>query len=95
MTSHEGSHIVPLRVNWYVYAALLALTALTVAVAYMHFIFLHVVVALVVATAKAALVMLYFMHLRWASKTVIAMVLTMVTLLAIAIGFTFFDVAYR
>ncbi len=93
--NHDNSHIVPPHLYALVYFALLALTALTVAVAYMHFIFFHVVVALTVATAKAALVMLYFMHLRWASKTVIAMVLTMTVILAIIIGFTFFDVAYR
>lgn len=46
-------------------AALLVLTAITVFVAQFDFGSVNVVVALVIATIKASLVALIFMHLRW------------------------------
>ena len=46
-------------------AALLAFTAITVFVAQFDFGSVNVVVALTVATIKATLVALIFMHLRW------------------------------
>ncbi len=46
-------------------AALLVLTAITVFVAQFDFGSINVVVALTVATMKASLVALIFMHLRW------------------------------
>lgn len=93
-TEHE-QHILSFGANLAVWAALMALTAVTVAVAYMDLAFLHVVVALSVATVKAGLVIVYFMHVKYASLTVRAMLFTAFLLLAIAIGLTFFDVAYR
>jgi hypothetical protein len=47
-----------------VWAALLALLGLTIAVARLHFIRGSVIVNLLIATAKAALVLLFFMQLR-------------------------------
>ena len=47
-----------------VFAALLVLTALTVAVSYIDLGPASVVVALVIAFTKALLVLLFFMHLR-------------------------------
>ncbi len=91
---HE-QHVLSFTANVAVWAALMALTAITVAVAYTDLGFLHVVVALTVATIKAGLVIMYFMHLRYASRTIGLMVFTAFLILAIAIGFTFFDVAYR
>jgi cytochrome c oxidase subunit 4 len=58
-------HVVPIPVLLGVFAALIVLTAITVAVSYFDFGPLNLIVALGVATAKAALVALYFMHLRY------------------------------
>ena len=91
---HE-QHVLSFGVNFAVWAALMALTAITVGVAYTDLGFLHVLVALTVATVKAGLVIMFFMHLRYATLAVRAMVFTAFFMLAIAIGFTFFDVAYR
>ncbi len=85
----------PLRVNLIVWIALMVLTALTVSAAYVNLGFLHVAAALTIATVKAGLVILYFMHLRYASVTIRVMLFTACLILAIAIGFTFFDTAYR
>jgi cytochrome c oxidase subunit 4 len=50
-----------------VFAGLIALTAVTVAVSYFDFGPINLMVALGVATIKAALVALWFMHLRYES----------------------------
>jgi cytochrome c oxidase subunit 4 len=59
------AHVVDVRVLLTVFAALIALTALTVGVSYFDFGPLNLFVALGVATIKAALVALWFMHLRY------------------------------
>ena len=51
-----------------VFVALLGLTALTVWSAFQPLGALHTPVALAIASAKAMLVILYFMHVRWSSR---------------------------
>jgi cytochrome c oxidase subunit 4 len=64
--AHDGvGHIVPLRVLTGVILVLLLLTALTVMATWVSLGALNVWIALTIATAKAALVVLYFMHLRY------------------------------
>lgn len=65
----EGSlaHVVDVRVLLAVFAALIVLTAITVAVSYFNFGAFNLIVAMGVATIKAALVALWFMHLRYES----------------------------
>ncbi|MHC4178381.1 MAG: cytochrome C oxidase subunit IV family protein, partial [Planctomycetota bacterium] len=60
-------HVVDFRVLVAVFGALMVLTAITVAVSYFDFGALNLVVAMGVATIKASLVALYFMHLRYDS----------------------------
>ena len=65
---HEQlGHVVPASVLVGVFAALLVLTVVTVAVSRVDVGSLNLWVALAVATAKASLVVLYFMHLRYDS----------------------------
>ena len=59
---------VPRHVYFWVYAALLALTLLTVGVAYLDLGRLNIVLALAIAVGKALLVVLFFMHLRYSSR---------------------------
>ena len=59
------SHVVEVRVLLSVFAALIVLTAITVAVSYFDFGEMNLIVAMGVATLKAALVALWFMHLRY------------------------------
>ncbi len=58
-------HITPPRTYWIIGAALIVLTGLTVAVAFVNLGPLNDVVALGVASVKAALVVIYFMHARY------------------------------
>jgi cytochrome c oxidase subunit IV len=63
---HE--HVTPLSVYFGIFGALMALTAITVAVAWVNLGSLNILVALGVAVFKASLVVLYFMHLKYSSK---------------------------
>lgn len=60
-------HAVPVSLLLTIFGALLVLTIITVAVTYVDLGKMNIVVALAVAVVKAALVALYFMHLRWDS----------------------------
>lgn len=78
-----------------VWAALVALLGLTIAVARVHFTRFSVVLNLLIATGKAALVLLFFMHLKSESRFVKIMLgVTVVALTAIII-LTFSDVWFR
>jgi cytochrome c oxidase subunit 4 len=59
------AHVVEVRVLLAVFGILIVLTAITVAVSYFDYGALNLTVALGVATIKAALVALWFMHLRY------------------------------
>ena len=67
--SHAGhGHIAPISMYLGVFAILLVGTAITVAVAFVDLGFMNTAVALAVAVTKATFVVLYFMHVRWASR---------------------------
>ena len=63
-------HVLPLRVYLSVFAALLVLTGVTTGVAFVDLGVLNDLVALTIACAKALIVVLWFMHLRYSSKLV-------------------------
>ncbi len=60
--------IVPTRVYYTVFVTLLILTFLTTGVAFVDLGFFSPVVALTIAVAKASLVVLFFMHLRYSTR---------------------------
>ena len=66
----ETGHVLPLRVYLVVFTALLAGTALTTWVATHDLGPWNDLVALGIAGTKAALVILYFMHVRYASRLI-------------------------
>ena len=94
MTEHHA-HIVPYRTFILVWIALLALTGITVAAAQVNLGALNVWVALGIATLKAALVISFFMHMKYETPLFKLALLSALAILAIFIGFTFFDVLYR
>lgn len=63
-------HIVPLKIYFLIFSALLIGTAITVAVAFIDMGFLNTPVALIIALVKASLVILYFMHVKYSHKLV-------------------------
>ena len=78
-----------------IWAGLMFLTVTTVAVARIDLGFMNIIVAMGVASLKAALVIFFFMHLKYENWIIKGMVLTAFIILAIAIGLTFADVGYR
>lgn len=64
---HEH-HIVPLKVYFLIFGLLLVFTALTVGAAFVDMGVLNNVVALTIASIKASVVVLYFMHARYGNK---------------------------
>ncbi len=77
-------HVTPVRTYVIVAACLLALTVLTVIVSFIPLGPFHVPAALAIATAKAVLVVLFFMHVRHSgpiSRLVIAVALIWLVIL--------------
>jgi cytochrome c oxidase subunit 4 len=65
-----SDHIVPRRTYYLIFAALLVLTAVTVAVAFLDVGPLNTIAAMSIASIKATLIVLYFMHARYGSRLV-------------------------
>jgi len=76
----EQTHGMSYKQNIWVWAALIVLTAITVGVAEIDFQQLTVIVALLIASTKATLVAMYFMHLKFESKILVAMVVITVVI---------------
>ena len=75
--------------------ALLALTAVTVTVSRINLGGLRIATALTIAAVKATIVLIFFMHMRNAGRVVAVTFVITLVILAIFIGFIFFDIAYR
>lgn len=91
----HGHHIIPKKVLYQVFLALVVLTVLTVAVAQVNLGVLTVPVAIAIAVAKASLVVFFFMALKY-DKSVNTMVFAVGTIfVVIFIVFTLFDTAFR
>ncbi len=95
MTEHHEHHVMSTATLATIWVGLLILTAVTVGVSRVDLGFLNITVALTIASCKATLVVFWFMHLRYENALLKLMVLITFVVLAIFIGFTFFDVAYR
>jgi len=93
--SEEKTHIVPYKTYLFVLVALLALTGISVAVTQIELGTLTVMVALLLATVKASLVLIYFMHLKFDSRFFAVMVSSVILLIAIVLFITFLDYFYR
>ena len=63
-----SAHIVPKTTYYVIFAALMALTAITVWVSSIDLGALNTVVALAIAGFKAVLVVMFFMHLKYSTR---------------------------
>jgi cytochrome c oxidase subunit 4 len=98
-----SGHVVPVKTYLGIFVALLALTALTTAVAFVDFDKLHTgihlidmiplntVVALAIAIVKMLLVILFFMHVKYSSGLTKVVVMAGFLFLAILVSFTLAD----
>ncbi len=88
-------HIVPPRVYFVVFGALLVLTLTTTAAAFFNLGVLNTVVAMSIAVGKALLVILYFMHVRYSARLTWVFIGAGVLWLAILLALTLGDVMTR
>lgn len=89
MSEHE--HIDSVRTYVYVILALIALTVITAAVAFIDLGRLNVVVAITIATIKMLLVALIFMHMRYSTGLTKVVVIGALMWLGILISLTMSD----
>ncbi len=87
----NAMHVVPARTLLSVFGALLLLTALTVAASRLDFGQANVAIALGIACAKAALVALFFMHLKYESRFQLTVLVSAVVFAALFTAFVAFD----
>jgi cytochrome c oxidase subunit IV len=88
-------HISSARFYWGIFGALVFLTFVTVAVSYFDFGSANIVIAMIVATAKAGLVATFFMHLRYDKLFNTLTFLAAFLFLAIFILLTYDDIGRR
>jgi cytochrome c oxidase subunit 4 len=92
---HAHVHVSPLGLYLTIFGALMILTIITVAVAFVDLGALNTVVALSIASFKASLVVLYFMHVKHASRLTKLIVVTGFFFLAILLSLTMTDYGSR
>lgn len=90
-----SEHLVPRKVYFAVFAALLVLTAITTAVAFVNLGPWNTVVALGIAFVKATLVALFFMHVKYSPRLTQVVVAGGIFWLAILIVLTLSDFMTR
>jgi cytochrome c oxidase subunit IV len=90
---HEHSHSYAIYIL--VWLALMALTAITVAVAGMNIGRFTVATAMIIAAFKAYLVLTIFMHLRSETKTFVVFVIVALLFLGISFVLLFSDYSFH
>jgi cytochrome c oxidase subunit 4 len=95
MSDHGHHHITPTKDHMKVWAALLVFTFLTVASSFVDLKNMVVFAALTIATIKAVIVAVYFMHLKFDNKIFSAMLVLVMLVYLAFILITFIDYSYR
>lgn len=91
-----SEHVVSFKTNVAVWLTLLVLTGVTTSIAFLDLGAFNTVVALVIATCKALLVVLIFMHVKYASdKLVKVVVISAVFFLMLLLGLSLADYSTR
>jgi cytochrome c oxidase subunit IV len=91
----EPEHIVSPKIYLAIFLALILGTSLTTWAAFQNFGRFNIVIALAIATAKATLVVLYFMHARYAEKRTRLVIACALFWLAIMLVLTLSDYKTR
>jgi cytochrome c oxidase subunit 4 len=93
--SHDQPHLVSLKIYYGIFAILMLLTGVTVAVAYVDLGRLNAVAALAIACFKAMMVVLYFMHVKYSTRLIKLTVIAGLYWLVIMFGLTLGDYLTR
>jgi cytochrome c oxidase subunit 4 len=88
-------HVIPDGVFILVWVVLLALTAITVGGSVYFPGRVGIAVAMIVTPIKAALILMYFMHLKYEKKGFLIMFLAAMGVYGVFLGLTFIDYLFR
>jgi cytochrome c oxidase subunit 4 len=88
-------HVVPLKIYFAVFGALMVFTAITVGAAYVDMGALNNVVMIAIAVLKATLVVLFFMHVKYSTRLIPLVVVGGVFFLLVMFGITMSDYVSR
>ena len=91
----HGHHIIPLKVYWAVFGTLIFFTVVTVLSAYVDLGGLNVPLALAIAGAKATLVVMFFMALKYDKKVNLMIFSIGLLFVLVFMGFVLLDTQYR
>lgn len=91
----DAPHVIPYSVLGLVLLSLILLTGVTVGISYFDMGFFNVPIALFIASTKATIVLLFFMHLKYEGKVIVISFTSTVIVLCVMITFIFWDVAFR
>ena len=86
-----SEHIVSPKIYFAIFGSLMVGTGITVWAAFQNFGAFNIVIALGIATVKATLVVLYFMHARYSPKRTHLVIICAVFWLAIMLALTLTD----
>ena len=90
-----AEHVLPKRIYYTVFAILMFCTYLTVQIAFFDLGLFNVVAALTIAVFKAALVVLFFMHVKYSTRLTWAVVAGSIFWLGILLVLTLGDYLTR
>jgi len=88
-------HVIPQRVYYLVFVTLIMLTLVTIDVAFYNFGWMNIYVALIIATCKATIVVLYFMHVKFSPRLTWVFAIAGLFWLVILFTLTFSDYMTR
>ena len=92
---HKAQHISPVKLYINIWLALVGLTLITVSVSYLDLHKFTVFTAMLIATVKATMVLLYFMHIRFEKAIYTYMILAVLATYGIFVFLTFADYSFR
>ena len=95
MSTTDVKHITDFRVYILVLLGLLFLTVITITVTWIDLSALTVLVALLIASVKAVIVLAFFMHLKFESTLFKALVTMVLAIYTLVIALTFADYIMR
>jgi cytochrome c oxidase subunit 4 len=88
-------HVSPLKVYFAIFGALMVLSVITVGAAFLNLGQFNSVVALAIASVKATLVILFFMHVKYSSRLTKLTVVVSLFFVVILFAETMMDYATR
>jgi cytochrome c oxidase subunit IV len=92
---NDNNHISSYSLNWTVLLILLMLTTTSILAIKFHLGAFTVLIALLIASVKATIVLTYFMHLKFENLLLRLMVVGVFLLFSIVIVITFIDYYFR